>query len=141
MGTKMELWTLIVGGFIGFTSAVGKDFLLENKKSKEKMKDFKRQKLEDIFILMDKISQEAAKPLRYKNSFDGVGAKLGMIIRFYFPELNNDYHQFLEVFQKIFQKTMTLDEQISLPQEEIATYYKAHQDFINKIVGESKKYV
>jgi len=137
----MEVGTLIVGGFIGFVSAVGKDFILENKKSKEKIKDFKRQKLEKVFILMDKVTQETIKPLKYKNSLDGVGARLGMIIRFYFPELNSDYHNFLKVFQKISQKTLTLDNNVSLTTEEILTYYKAHQDFINKIVDESKKYV
>jgi len=137
----MDLATLGAGGLIGFLSAIGKDFILENNKKKAKIKDFKRQKLEEIFILMDKVSQETIKPLKYKNSLDGVGAKLGMIIRFYFPELNNDYHIFLKIFQKISQKTITLDENTSLTTEEIATYYKAHQVFINKIVEESKKYV
>lgn len=136
----MDLLTLGVGGLIGFLSAVGKDFFLEHNKNKIKIKDFKRQKLEEIFILMDKVSQETVKPLKYKNSLDGVGAKLAMIIRFYFPELNDDYHIFLKVFQKISQKTITLDENISLTTEEITTYYKAHQIFINKIVEESKKY-
>jgi hypothetical protein len=137
----MDLATLGIGGLVGFLSAIGKDIIIENKKNGAKLKEFKRQKLEEIFILMDKVSQETIKPLKYKNSLDGVGAKLGMIIRFYFPELNNDYHIFLKVFQKISQKTITLDENISLTTEEIATYYKAHQVFINKIVKESKKYV
>jgi len=129
----MDLATLGAGGLIGFLSAVGKDFILEKTKNKTKQKDFKRQKLEEIFILMDKVSQETIKPLKYKNSLDGVGAKLGMIIRFYFPELKNDYYKFLKVFQKLSQKTITT--------EEIETYFKAHQVFINKIVEESKKYV
>jgi hypothetical protein len=141
MDIRMELLILGAGGLVGFLSAIGKDIIIENKKNGAKLKEFKRQKLEKIFILMDKVSQETIKPLKYKNSLDGVGAKLGMIIRFYFPELNNDYHIFLKVFQKISQKTITLDENISLTTEEIATYYKAHQVFINKIVKESKKYV
>ncbi|MDD3476400.1 MAG: hypothetical protein PHI38_05995 [Sulfurimonas sp.] len=136
----MDLATLVIGGLIGFLSAIGKDFILENNKKKAKIKDFKRQKLEEIFILMDKVSQETIKPLKYKNSLDGVGAKLGMIVRFYFPELNDDYDIFLKVFQTIYQKTITLDENISLTTEEIATHYKAHQVFINKIVEESKRY-
>ena len=137
----MDTITLLIGGVIGFLSAVGKDFILENKKSKDKLKEFKRQKLEEVFVLMDKIAQETIKPLKYKNSLDRIGAKLGMIIRFYFPELGSDYHHFLKVFQNISQKTLTLDVHVSLTEEEIATYYKAHQDFINKIVEESKKYV
>ena len=137
----MDLLTLGIGGLIGFLSAIGKDLILENNKNKVKVKNFKRQKLEEIFILMDKISQETIKPLKYKNSLDGVGAKLGMIIRFYFPELNDDYHKFLQVFQEVSQKTITLDEDKILTQEEITAYFKAHQIFINKIVEESKKYV
>lgn len=137
----MELLTLGLGGLIGFLSAVGKDLLLERSKHITKTKDFKRQKLEEVFILMDKLSQETIKPLKYKGSLDGVGAKLGMIIRFYFPELNTDYKQFLQVFQSTSQKTMTYDESISLSQEEIMAYYEAHRIFIDKVVKESKKYV
>ena len=113
----MDLATLGAGGLIGFLSAVGKDFILEKTKNKTKQKDFKRQKLEEIFILMDKVSQETIKPLKYKNSLDGVGAKLGMIIRFYFPELKNDYHKFLKIFQEISQKTITLDKSQKLTTE------------------------
>lgn len=137
----MDLLTLGIGGLIGFLSAIGKDFILENTKNKVKIKNFKREKLEEVFILMDKVTQETIKPLKYKNSLDGVGAKLGMIIRFYFPELNEDYNKFLQIFQKISQKTMTLDENMTLSTDEITTYYEAHRGFINKVVEESKKYV
>ncbi len=137
----MDLVTLGIGGLIGFLSAVGKDFLLEKSKNKLKTKEFKRQKLEEIFILMDKVSQETVKPLKYKGSLDGVGSKLGMIIRFYFPELNDEYHKFLQIFQKISQKTITMDENLTLTSEEISEYYQAHRLFINKVVIESKKYV
>ncbi len=137
----MELATLGLGGLIGFLSAIGKDLLLEKSKNIIKTKDFKRQKLEEIFILMDKVSQETIKPLKYKGSLDGVGAKLGMIVRFYFPELNTDYKEFLQVFQSTSQKTMTYDENMSLSQEEILAYYEAHRIFIDKVVKESKKYV
>ena len=137
----MDLLTLGIGGLIGFLSAIGKDFILENTKNKVKIKNFKREKLEEIFILMDKVTQETIKPLKYKNSLDGVGAKLGMIIRFYFPELNEDYNKFLQIFQKVSQKTMTLDKNVTLSTDEITSYYEAHRVFINKVVEESKKYV
>jgi hypothetical protein len=108
---------------------------------KIKIKEFKKEKLEEIFILMDKVSQESLKPLKYKGSLDGVGAKLGMTIRFYFPDLNQDYQKFLKVYQNVTQKTMTLDDKINLSQEDISTFYKAYGLFIDKIVLESKKYV
>lgn len=137
----MELITLILGGLIGFLSAIGKDLLLEKKKNQIKIKDFKRQKLEEIFLLMDQISREAIKPLKYKDSLDGVGAKLGMIIRFYFPELNTDYDQFIQVFLSTSQKTITYDDKISLSQEELLAYYEAHRIFIDKVVQRSKQYI
>lgn len=137
----MDLLTLGIGGLIGFLSAIGKDFLLEQSKNKIKTKDFKRQKLEEIFILMDKVSQESLKPLKYKGSLDGIGAKLGMTIRFYFPDLNKDYQDFLKVFQDVTKKTMTLDDKINLTDEDIKIFYTAYGQFIDKIVLESKRYV
>ena len=133
----MDLFTLVIGGLIGFLSAIGKDFLLEQ----SKIKDFKRQKLEEIFILMDKVFQESLMPLKYKGSLDGVGAKLGMTIRFYFPDLNKDYQDFLKIFQEITRKTITLDDKINLSDEDIKIFYTAYKLFIDKIVLESKKYV
>lgn len=135
----MEIATLIVGGLIGFLSAVGKDFLLEKNKSKAKNKEFKRQKLEEVFILMDQVSQEAIKPLMLKNSTSDSGARIGMIIRFYFPSLNDDYNKFIQIFQSIIPKT--LSDNTKLTVEEIKTYYEAHRIFQARVVEESKKYV
>ena len=77
----MDLATLVMGGLIGFLSAVGKDFLTEHNRNKIKIKDFKRQKLEEIFILMDKVTQETIKPLKYKKSLDGVGANQNLNLK------------------------------------------------------------
>ncbi|MGE4396764.1 MAG: hypothetical protein AB7D34_04830 [Sulfurimonas sp.] len=97
--------------------------------------------MEEIFILMDKVTQEALKPLKFKNLLDGIGAKIGMIIRFYFPHLKDDYNQFLKVYQDTVQKTMSFDDTITLTKEEIMIYYKAYRTFINKVVRESEKYI
>ena len=137
----MDWLTLLIGGLVGFLSAIGKDFLLENSKNKLKTKDFKRQKLEEIFILMDKVSQETVKPLRYKGSLDGVGAKIGMLVQFYFSHLNGDYNKYIQVFQETSLRTFELGERESLSTEELTKYYGAHKLFINAVVAESKKYV
>jgi len=137
----MDLVTLGIGGLIGFLSAIGKDFLLESSKNKNKIKEFKKEKLEEIFILMDKLFQESLKPLKYKGSIDGFGARLGMIIRFYFPDLLQDYQKFLKVYQNVAEKTMQLDDKINLSKEDISTFFKAYGLFIDKVVLESKKYV
>lgn len=137
----MDWLTLIVGGLLGFLSAVGKDVLLEKSKNKLKTKDFKRQKLEEIFILMDKVSHETVKPLRYQGSLDGVGAKIGMLIRFYFPHLNDEYNKYIQIFQETVLRTFELNERESLSTEELTKYYNAHRLFINEVVTESKKYI
>ena len=137
----MDLVTLGIGGLIGFLSAIGKDFLLESSKNKNKIKEFKKEKLEEIFILMDKVFQESLLPLKYKGSLDGVGAKLGMTIRFYFPNLTQDYQKFVKVYANVMEKTMQLDDKINLSEEDRSIFYKAHKLFIDKIVLESKKYV
>ena len=54
----MEVSSILIGGAIGFMSAIAKDFLLENKKSKEKKLQFKKEKLEEIFLLIGRISKE-----------------------------------------------------------------------------------
>ena len=137
----MDWITLLMGGLLGFLSAIGKGFLLEKSKNKLKTKDFKRQKLEEIFILMDKVLQETVKPLRYKGSLEGVGAKIGMLIRFYFPHLNDDYNKFIKILERTSLRTFELDERESLSIEELTLYYEAHRLFINEVVTESKKYV
>lgn len=137
----MDWLTLLIGGLVGFLSAIGKDFLLENSKNKLKTKDFKRQKLEEIFILMDKVLQETVKPLRYKGPLDGIGAKIGMLVQFYFPHLNGDYNKYIQVFQETSLRTFELGERESLSTEELTKYYGAHKLFINAVVAESKKYV
>jgi hypothetical protein len=130
-----------MGGLLGFLSAVGKDFILEKSKNKLRTKDFKRQKLEEIFILINIVSQETGKPLKYQGSLDGVGAKIGMLVRFYFPHLNNDYNEFIKVFKQTSLRTLELNEGEPLSTDVMANYYKAHKLFINKVVTESKKYV
>jgi hypothetical protein len=137
----MDLVTLGIGGLIGFLSAIGKDFLLESSNNKNKIKEFKKEKLEEIFILMDKVFQESLLPLKYKGSLDGIGARLGMIIRFYFPDLLQDYQKFVKVYANVMWKTMQLDDKINLSEEDRSTFYEAHKLFIDKIVLESKKYI
>jgi hypothetical protein len=53
---------LLVGGLIGFLSAIGKDYLLEQKKQLAKEKTFKRQKLEEVFVLMSNFFKSSLVP-------------------------------------------------------------------------------
>jgi hypothetical protein len=138
----MEVFTLLVGGLIGFLSASAKDFLLEQNKTRNKMKEFKRTKLEEIFLMAEQITQESSKPLGIREPIDGLGAKLGMTIRFYFPELVKDYQTFLNVLLEANQKSMQLNkESIILPHDEMLVLYNAYRVFIDRLVLVSGKYV
>lgn len=134
---KIDLLTLIAGGLIGFLSAVGKDIILENKKNKLKVKEFKRKKIEEVFAIMYKIGKEILKPLENQKPLDQDSARINMIIRFYFPKLLYDYHIFLKVFLKISEK---INKRLSLTNEEKIEYEELYKKFMDKIVEESKKY-
>lgn len=136
----MEFALILIGGAIGFLSSIGKDFFLERSKNKIKQNEFKRQKLEKVFVLMDKVFQESIKPIEYRGSLDGVGAEASTIIRFYFPDLQEDYSVFIKSLQTINAK-FTPDNKHPIDNESIIKFSKEYSKFINKIVEESKKYI
>jgi len=127
---------LIIGGLIGFLSAVGKDFLLEKSKNKIKEKEFKRTKLEEVFVLTKSFFEDSIKPIEYRKNNDH--SKLPMIIRFYFDNLMPDYNLFQNAYIKL-QESHVDHEKKDLRKntEEFGNQYKL---FIDKVVEESKKY-
>lgn len=132
----MEVSSILIGGAIGFMSAIAKDFLLENKKSKEKKLQFKKEKLEEIFLLVGRISKEVQKPVSMSQSIGNDGSRLGMIIRFYFPILHNDYLKFLENYMLVANATM----QDKMPeQNDMIKFNNIYQIFLEKLVNESNK--
>jgi len=50
---KEKIILLIVGAIIGFFVSLAKDWLMESKKQKEKYKQFKREKLEELYMLLN----------------------------------------------------------------------------------------
>lgn len=134
--TRLKKMELIIGGIIGFLSAVGKDFLLEKSKNKLKEKEFKRTKLEEIFILTKPFFEDAIKPIEYRKNPDN--AKLPMIIRFYFNNLQEEYDLFLDAYQKL--QLSHFDKEQKDLQESTVKFAIQYQSFMNKVVEESKKY-
>jgi len=53
---KEKIILLIVGAIIGFVVSLAKDWLMEGKKQKEKYKQFKREKLEELYVGFSKWS-------------------------------------------------------------------------------------
>ncbi len=123
----MDILSIVVGSIIGFLSSIAKDYFIEEKKKKEKTLEFKRVKIEEIFLLMDKLNKNASKPLEMQNLLDGAEVKLPMILRFYFPSLFNDFQVYLKKFQE------------SKPLGDNQEYEKAYQIFMDKVVEESNK--
>lgn len=138
----MEVLSLIIGGAIGFISAIGKDWLLENKKQQIKKQEFQRAKLEEIFVLMDITFRSSIVPIEMTGSnVEYNGAKLSMLIRFYFSNLEEEYKKYINLFQKInmlkienfMNKTNNLDEQL------LNEFTSQYQTFLSCLVTESKK--
>lgn len=128
---------LILGAIIGFIASIAKDYIIESKKEKEKRKNFKREKLEEIFILVSDFYSNCLKPLESKKNIEAT--KIGMIIRFYFKDLLGGYQLFLEKSKVIIEKT-TIPNSENLTQEELIEHNKEYIKFLNEIEKESKKY-
>lgn len=135
-----QIKLLFIGAVIGFLFSVLKDYFVENNKKKIKQKEFKREKLEEVFMLMNKIQSETLKPLQTKKSISEEGARLAMIIRFYFPNLKEDFNVFLITFTDTNMKTIKIKE-IDQNDEYVTKFFYEYSEFLNKIVLESKKYV
>ncbi|MEA2018849.1 MAG: hypothetical protein U9N59_10415 [Campylobacterota bacterium] len=132
----MEVSSILIGGAIGFMSAIAKDFLLENKKSKEKKLQFKKEKLEEIFLLVGRISKEVQKPASMFQTIGDDGSRLGMILRFYFPTLHQEYLIFLKDYMLVANATM----QNKIPdQNDMIKFNKSYQVFLEKLVNESNR--
>ena len=111
-----KIMLVIIGGIIGFFASIAKDYLIENKKEKDKIKSLKREKLEETFILVSDFYSNSLKSLESKENTES--AKIGMIIRFYFKDLLDGYQLFLEKSKVIIEKT-TIPNSESLTQEEL----------------------
>lgn len=131
-----KIMLVIIGGIIGFFASIAKDYLIENKKEKDKIKSLKREKLEETFILVSDFYSNSLKSLESKENTES--AKIGMIIRFYFKDLLDGYQLFLEKSKVIIEKT-TIPNSESLTQEELIEHNKEYIKFLNEIEKESKK--
>jgi hypothetical protein len=131
---------VLIGGFIGFLSAVGKDFLLERSKNKLKQKEFKRERLEELFILMSKVFLISIKPIQYREiDNENSVAKIAMIVRFYFLHLHEDFKIFFKSLEALQMGLIVNENQENLPML-MEAFSKEYSIFIDKISEESKKY-
>ena len=131
---------LILGAIIGFIASIAKDYFVKKTKKKYKDIDFKREKLEELFILASRIFNESIKPIALRNNIEDkdAGAKAGLISRFYFPSIHKNYQEYLNVYIIINQKMMNDYNSVSI--DELSNFTKEYQKFLNILELESKKY-
>ena len=130
---------LILGAIIGFIASMAKDYFVEKTKKKYKDIDFKREKLEELYILIHKIFLESIKPIELRNIITNNDdcIKSSLITKFYFPSINNAIDKYsdisIEINKKFFDKK-------ALSSDEKDNFIKEHKKVIDIIVSESKKY-
>ncbi len=131
---------LILGAIIGFIVSIGKDYFVEKTKKKYKDIDFKREKLEELFLLSSRIHIESIKPVEFRDNSGNIdnGAKAGLIVRFYFPSILKNYQEYLAEYSKVNQKIMNDYNSVSI--DELSNFTKEYQKFLNILELESKKY-
>lgn len=131
---------LILGAIIGFIASIAKDYFVEKTKKKYKDIDFKREKLEELFILISRTYIESINPLELRNKIEDkdAGAKAGLISRFYFPSIYKNYQEYINAYIIINQKTMNDYKSVSI--DELSNFRKEYQKFLNILELESKKY-
>ena len=120
---------------LGYLAKAFVDSRMENKKQKEKEKQFKREKLEEIFSLLDKVNKNAMNPIQlYDANVDST--KLTMLIRFYFPNINDEYQKFVNEYVEVGRIKSNGENHVDAYMNVLAKSYRL---LCNKIVEESKR--
>jgi len=152
--------TLIAAGaIIGFITSSAKDFITHYVQSKKAKSDLSLKQLDELFLLLFKNSNMIRKTLPTllsnlpaKDDFDDSGARLGFIIRVYFPRLLNKYQEYLKVgsefhtyqisLAKKYAVTSNLSSAISEQdyQKKHIAFETLYSELCTLIVEEAKKY-
>jgi len=96
----IALGGVVIGGILTFFFTWFKDLKIEKQKQKESEKQFKREKLEELFILLNQYNTNMIKPLIIQKN-DIEQERLSMLIRFYFFDLDKEWHDYLLSCSKI----------------------------------------
>ena len=132
---------VIIGGIVGFLASIAKDYFVEKTKKRYQDRDFKREKLEELFIIVSRMFNQSIKPIEARdeiNDYRDDGAKAALITRFYLPSIFKDYQKYIDSYICINQKTITNYKSVS--KDELSNYSKEYQVFLRVLESESKKY-
>ena len=130
-----KLIYVVVGAIIGFTLSLAKDWLMESKKQKEKEKQFKREKLEKAFILLNDYNNKVTSP-ELKPLSDGEynPAELSMIIHFYFRNIKEPFGEYVKNSSEF-----SLKLKIDHDGEGVKDIFKEYGEIVKLLIEESKK--
>jgi hypothetical protein len=85
---------LIIDGIIGFFAPIAKDYFLEKTKRKNNELEIKIEKIEELFLIVSRTQENVFNQLVLQSINTSDGAKAGMLVRYYFPNIFSEY-QFL----------------------------------------------
>lgn len=132
----IDFFTLLSGAIIGFLVSIAKDYISENRKIKVKDKEFKRNKIEETFILLEKTYENTFHFQDNTYNLEVDINKLRMLTAFYFPDLSDAYQKFYTVYYSFVLKNNSTQKNFQARDLEFEFLV-----FRNKIIEESKKYV
>ena len=111
----MEISSILAGGLVGFLVAIGKDWLIESKKQKEKARQLRREKLEELYMLVshwsiallgngisllavmqNKLSYNQYLDILIEKNVSHDFHRIEMILDIYAPDLHIVYKKLLE---------------------------------------------
>jgi len=104
----MEILQIVIDMAISFFPNIGKDWVIDKKKEKEKDRQFKREKLEEIYMISKQMNDFLCASMEYKININCANpTKLQMNVHLYFiDELNDEMNNFLCDYQEaILQKS------------------------------------
>jgi hypothetical protein len=131
-----KLIYVVVGAIIGFTLSLAKDWLMESKKQKEKEKQFKREKLERAFMILEDFNNKVTsiEPISLREG-EYNSNELNMIIRFYFDDIYKEYSTYLNIAILCLNNVKIK----KLGDNELQNYYKEYKKIVTLLVNENKK--
>ena len=151
--------TLIAAGaIIGFIPTATKDFIGYFVQSKKTKNELSLKRLDELFILISKNANTIRKTLStilsnapVKDEFDDTGARMGFIVRVYFPSIFPQYQAYVKqaglftFYQIALSQKISKDELLNIQntkefQEKHKTFETLYGELCTLIVEEAKKY-
>ena len=131
----MDFGSMVAGGIIGLAVAIAKDYFGDKRKEKEKEKQFRREKLEKAFMILNDYQNKIISPeLISLNEGEYNSLELIMIIKFYFPNLEVFFDEYILMASE-FSLKLKLDKE----SDGIKNVYKKYGEMCKLLIEESKK--